>query len=113
MNERIVVHCKGLFIKKGNGRYREISSLEFLTANNVGVVENETLNPIIIEDSLPNSLPGNAVKILEQRLPVNLFNVNECFKPVLQHDNIAFIYKNRKYVFMDNILHRIIEKEEE
>jgi len=113
MNERIVVHCKGLFIKKVNGRYREVSSLEFLTTSNVGVVENETLNPIIIEDSLPNSLPGDAIKIFEQRLPVNLFNVSECFKPMLQHNNIAFIYKGKKYIFMDNILNRIIEKEEE
>jgi len=113
MNDRIVVNCVGLFIKKANGKYREITSLEFLTTNNKEINENETLNPIIIEDSLPNSLPGNALKIFEQRLPVNLFNASECFEPVLQDNNRTFIYKGRKYMFIDNVLHRITVEEGE
>jgi len=113
MTKRIVVNCKGLFIKKVNGRYREINSLEFLTIDNEDVVENEVLNPIIIENSLPNSFPGDAIKIFEQRLPVNLFSVSECFKPMLQYNDIAFLYKGRIYIFFDNVLHRIIKKEGE
>lgn len=113
MNERIVVPCKGLFIRKSNGRYREITSLEFLTVNNRDVVENEVLNPIIIEDSLPKSLPGNAVKIFEQRLPINLLDARICFEAMLQENNVVFIYRGKKYVFLDSILHRLTTIEEE
>ena len=111
MNERIVVSCKGLFISKTNGRYREIISLEFLTLNNGEVNEQETLNPVMIEDCMPKSMPGDAIQILEQRLPVNLFMIENCFKPMLQDNNLPFVYKGRKYMFIDNTLHRVIEGE--
>ena len=112
MNKRVVVLCKGLFIKKTNGRYREITSLEFLSIDNVDVKENETLNPIIIEDMIPKSLPGEAFKIFEQRLPSSLLDLKECFEPMLQENLKPFLYKGKYYIFIENILNQIITKKE-
>ena len=112
MNKRIVVQCKGLFIRKSTGAYREISRLEVIVSYNKPIKENELLNPIIIETGIPQSLPGDALKLYEQKLPKNLFDLKECFESYLQENNIPFIYKNRKYIFLENILHRVIEEKE-
>lgn len=112
MEERIIIPCKGLYIKKSNGRYREVTSLEFLLTKEEGVDEAGTLNPIIVEDVIPKSIPGDAIKILEQRLPLNLLDIRECFEKMFQENLKPFIYKGNTYIFIDNILNLVIAKKE-
>ena len=112
MDERVIVYCNGLFIKKINGRYREVTSLEFLSAKTTGIDETKTLNPIMIEDMIPQSLPGEAIKIVEQKLPRNLLDIRKCFETVLQDNLQPFIYKGEHYLFMGNTLTVVITESE-
>jgi len=112
MSRRVVVACKGLFIRKTNERYREVTSLEFLHTNNLDIDEINTLNPIVFEGLIPQSLPGEAIKIVEQRLPSNLLELRDCFEFTPQENLEPFVYKGKHYIFLENVLNQIVAEKE-
>lgn len=110
MDKRIKVNCFGLYIRTNNGKYRKVNMLEFLLKESGNTEETKTLNPIVLEDVIPKSFPSDAIKIFDDIIPSNLFDLRECLEIAKQDNFKVFIYKGKKYIFIDNKLNRVTEK---
>jgi len=111
MNERLVVKCKGLFLKSSSGRYHEIKSLEFLLKGHTQGDEQKVMNPVIIEDCIAKSFPGDATNVFEETLPRSLFALRTSVQDLDQENNLVFIYKGKEYIFVNNLLYMLLQKE--
>ena len=110
MDKRIKVNCFGLYIRTNNGKYRKVNSLEFLLKEDGNTEEVKTLNPIVLEDVIPKSFPSDAIKIFDDTIPNNLFDIKECIEIAQQENYKVFVYKRKHYIFIDNRLNRVTEK---
>jgi len=110
MDKRIKVNCFGLYIRTSSGKYRKVNMLEFLLKEEENTDELKTLNPIVLEDVIPKSFPSDAIKIFDDTIPSNLFDIKECIEIAHQENLKVFIYKGKNYIFIDNKLNRVTEK---
>ena len=111
MAERIVLHCKGLYLKTESETYSEIKRLEFLPQEEEVKLETEIVNPLIVKDYIPKSFPNEAVKIFEEKLPEDLFAFNDCIIKLEQEKPEIFVYYDKQYIILNKILYQVITKE--